>query len=245
VCDDDDEAGPAVKDRVARMLSLLENPDPTAALRDLCATALVELEVTGVAVIAVVTGEPLGVLAADGEGVPDLERLLTGGDGPSASVRHDDHSLSVPDLADARVLPFSEAALELGTLAVFAFPLRVGGARVGALVLGRDRAGPLRPDQAVDAIVLADVAALLVLSVQARATVNEVPADGTLAALTDGRMVVHQAAGMVSVQLDVGIAEAHVALRARAWVLGQSVAAVGRDVVARRLRFTDDGVEQS
>jgi hypothetical protein len=60
-----------------------------------------------------------------------------------------------------------------------------------------------------------------------------------LADLADRRAVVHQAAGMISVQLDTDVAEALLRLRAHAWVHQIPIAEVATAVVARRLRFDD------
>jgi hypothetical protein len=49
--------------------------------------------------------------------------------------------------------------------------------------------------------------------------------------------VVHQAVGMVSVQLSIGVEEALVILRARAIVTGQQLAELAAAVVERRFRF--------
>ena len=51
------------------------------------------------------------------------------------------------------------------------------------------------------------------------------------------RFVVHQAAGMVAVQLAVPVEEALVRLRAHAFSSGRLVVDVATDVVNRRLRF--------
>ena len=45
---------------------------------------------------------------------------------------------------------------------------------------------------------------------------------------------------MISVQLGVGVEEAFVRLRAHAYAGDRSLAAMARDVVARRLRFSAD-----
>lgn len=50
----------------------------------------------------------------------------------------------------------------------------------------------------------------------------------------------HQAAGMVSVQLGIPIADAVVTLQAEAFGSGRDLVAVSRDVVTRRLRFDPD-----
>jgi hypothetical protein len=52
-------------------------------------------------------------------------------------------------------------------------------------------------------------------------------------------LVVHQAAGMVSVQLGIGVTEALVRLRGHAFLTDRSIDDVSRDVVDRRLRLAD------
>jgi AmiR/NasT family two-component response regulator len=54
------------------------------------------------------------------------------------------------------------------------------------------------------------------------------------------RAQVHQATGMISVQLGVGQAEALVRMRAHAFRHRRALADVASDVVARRLRFNED-----
>jgi hypothetical protein len=51
------------------------------------------------------------------------------------------------------------------------------------------------------------------------------------------QFVVHNAAGMVSVQLGVSVTEAMVRLRARAFTESRLVRELAEDVVARRVRF--------
>jgi len=50
---------------------------------------------------------------------------------------------------------------------------------------------------------------------------------------------VHQATGMISVQLEVSLAEALVRLRAHAYANDRPLNEVAADVVARRLRLED------
>jgi hypothetical protein len=58
---------------------------------------------------------------------------------------------------------------------------------------------------------------------------------------SDLRYVVHQAAGMVSVQLNVSVAHALIRLRAHAFGAERSLTDVAGEVVARRLRLAGDG----
>lgn len=50
---------------------------------------------------------------------------------------------------------------------------------------------------------------------------------------------VHQANGMLTIQLDIDLAEALLRLRAHAYAAGRTVSAVAADVVNRRLYFDD------
>ncbi len=55
--------------------------------------------------------------------------------------------------------------------------------------------------------------------------------------MADCRAVVHQAGGMISVQLDLNIDEALVALRAHAYQTSTAIGELAADVVARRARL--------
>ena len=119
--------------------------------------------------------------------------------------------------------------------AVFGFPLRVGTVRLGALNLYRDRPGPLSDDQHADALVMADVAARWVLEAQAGAPPGALADELEVGA--DFHFVVHNAAGMVSVQRGLSVTEALIRLRAYAFSHDRLLGDVARDVVDRRLRL--------
>ncbi len=133
---------------------------------------------------------------------------------------------------------FAPAATTAGARALFAFPLRSGAVRIGALVLHRASPGRLSQDQIDDAHVVADVIMTLLLDELARSHLSsDIPAAGGMPL---SRAVVHQATGMLSVQLGVGMDEALVRLRAHAFAHDQPVVEVSRDIVARRLRLTPE-----
>jgi hypothetical protein len=54
------------------------------------------------------------------------------------------------------------------------------------------------------------------------------------------RAEVHQASGMVAVQLGLAVADAEARLRAHAYAVDRSVVDVARDIVDRHLRLIDD-----
>jgi GAF domain-containing protein len=137
---------------------------------------------------------------------------------------------------------FTGPAVAAGVRAVFGFPLHVGAVRLGALNLYRDQPGPLTDEQHADALVMADVAAQALLLLQADAPPGKLAAE--LEAGADFQYVVHQASGMVAVQLDVGVDQALIRLRAHAFGNDRTLAEVGHDVVDRRLRFDDRNGEK-
>jgi GAF domain len=175
--------------------------------------------------------------------IEELQYML--GEGPCVDAYHQDRPVLEPDLACSstpRWPAFTGPAIEVGVRAVFGFPLRVGGARLGALNLYRDQPGSLTVDRHADALVVADVAAQAVLVLQANAPPGKLAAELEVGA--DFHYVVHQAAGMIAVQLDFGVGQALVRLRAYAFGHDRPLAEVAEDVVARTLRFAARGSEQ-
>jgi hypothetical protein len=168
--------------------------------------------------------------------VEDLQYTL--GEGPCVDAYRQDQVITEPDLADPatpRWLAFTPRALRAGVRAVFGFPLQVGTVRLGALNLYRDRPGPLNADQHADTLVLAGVAARWVLDTQAGAAPGAVA--GELEAGADFHFTVHNAAGIISVQEEISVAEALIRLRAFAFSSDRALTDVARDVIARRLRL--------
>ncbi|MDQ6697895.1 MAG: GAF and ANTAR domain-containing protein [Actinomycetota bacterium] len=214
---------------------------------ELGSTQLCEVcaEVTGMtgAGIMLISGDVSQGSAGSSDDVSaQIEELqFTLGEGPCVDAYRSDAPVLEPDLADPvehRWLGFSDAALKAGARAVFGFPLHVGALRFGALNLYRDRTGPLGPEQHADALVMADVAAEALLLMQANAPPGTLATE--LATEENTRSVVHQAAGMMSAQLEVGVAQALVRLRAYAFSHERRLVDVARSVVDRRLRFSDE-----
>jgi hypothetical protein len=134
---------------------------------------------------------------------------------------------------------FAPAAVAAGVAAVFVIPLTLGAIALGALEICRDVAGPLSADELADALLFADTATTLLLGKSA--TLPALEAADLPHSEPDRRWaVVHQATGMVSVQLDTDLGEAFLRLRAHAYLTGRRLSEVAADVVARRLRFTPD-----
>jgi hypothetical protein len=165
------------------------------------------------------------------------------GEGPGTDALGEDHPVLVPALgSDSSVQrwpAFAPAALAAGVSAVFAFPLVMGAIAVGALEIHRGREGGLSAAELAEALLFAEAALPRVLDhVSGPDTVEgpDPPSGGFEYRLAE----VHQATGMVSVQLDSDLTAAFLRLRAHAYVAGRRLSQVASEVVERRLRFDPD-----
>jgi hypothetical protein len=181
------------------------------------------------------------VFATDVRSGELAELQTTLGEGPSIEAGKGNGPVLASDLAaaeaQARWPEFSPMTLACGVAAVFAIPVGSGAARLGVLSLYRERPGALSLGQ-LDAVLLyADAA--LILSLDDRGGLAPGAADLVGPAFSARRAEVHQATGMISVQLGISLADALVTLRARAYAGGQPISQVAADIVARRLSFAD------
>jgi hypothetical protein len=227
-------------DRRLRILALLAVATaPTRETTRLCEVCAEVTEVTGAGIMLMSGDVPQGSLCSTdvvSQRIEDLQFEL--GEGPCVDAFRFDRPVNEVDLAHPLVVrwpAFTEPAITAGARAVFGFPLAIGAVRLGALNLYREQVGPLTDDQHADALVMADIAARAVLVLQADAGPGELTAE--LEAGADFKYVVHQAAGMVSAQLEVSITEALIRLRAHAFVSEQPLTAVAATIVDRTLRF--------
>jgi hypothetical protein len=227
--------------RVAEILSTITHGDSEqlALPARLCAECLSALSVSGVGVALMTADGPSGVvLAATDDRARQLEELQFAlGEGPCVEASGSGRPVLEPDLVAAgpvRWPRFGAAVLAAGVRAIFAFPLRVGAIRVGVLDLYRDTPGRLTIVELAEAAAFADAATVVVLHLQ-----DHDSADAALAGPIDSQAEVHQATGMITIQLGVSLAEALLRLRAHAYVSGRTVSAIAADVVNRRIHFDD------
>jgi hypothetical protein len=224
----------------ARLLRILTRlaAEPAPRARTLCSVCASVLGIDGVGV-TLMTGEATGPVCASDRisaRVEELQYVL--GEGPCIDSHRLGAPVFEPDLAgpgSSRWPTFGEQALAAGVGAVFAFPLRIGAVRIGAMTLYGLETGPLGEELQADALAMADVVTHEILVIQSGAT-EGLLADG-LAAAGEYRAEIHQASGMVSIQLDMSVADALVRLRAHAFSTGRPLREVAADVVGRRLRL--------
>ena len=101
------------------------------------------LPITGAGVTLIDPGLTPRYVAASDKLALQFERLQSDlGEGPCLMAYQTGDAISVPDLAREKRFPaFGPRAIDLGMRAVFTFPLRHDGGRLGALDLYRDKIG--------------------------------------------------------------------------------------------------------
>ena len=233
--------------RAAEILASVvsESGRGTAAMDTLLRTRISTLPVTGAGLALMIDARPAGTVATTDRAAMQLEELqFTLGEGPCIDASRSGRPVLEPDLGRTapRLWPaFADGAAHAGLSAVFAFPLRVGGIRLGVLDLHRDTPGVLPARDLTHALAFADAATALLLQLQSEGAGAELPLE--LAPSVGDRAEVHQATGVVSVQAEVSLAVALVMLRARAYAEQRPIGELARDILDGRVRLgpADDG----
>lgn len=220
---------------IARVVAAADATDPGPAM---CVACSEGLDVSGAGLLIMDGAMPAPLAWSDpvAQRVAELQCAL--GEGPGPDAHATGVAITEPDLrspARVRWAAFGPAALAAGAVAVFAYPLRIGGVRLGALTLHRAGPGGLSPERAADAQAMADAMGLAILAMQSRAAPGSLGRD--LERLAAHGAQIHQASGMVSVQLGVSVAEALARLRGHAFATGRPLADVAADIVERRFRL--------
>ena len=219
------------------------------AVEHVCSAAISATATDGAAIAVALSAAPRECIYCSNRTASAVEELsLTLGEGPCVDAL--DGSLAlVPDLCATWCMTrwpvFAPAAVDAGVRAIFALPLQVGAIRLGVLDLYRAGPGDLQHEQLLDALMLADTACAMLLDA---AEDGGLPLAGAPEPAGLQHPEVHQATGMISVQLGLSAALALTRLRSYAYVHDRPLRDVARDVVARRLRFhpeDDGGSDQS
>jgi GAF domain-containing protein len=226
--------------RILRVVEAIAAQPPGSLADRLCSAAAQLLDASGASLSVAANDDLLHVICAmDGVARTGEDLQIDLGEGPSYSAHRNGSPVLVSDLdVDESWPAFAPAAAGSGLRGIFAFPLRRGAVRVGALTLYRDVPGGLTADQHQDALVFAQVALDLVLALQADRPIGEL--DDVFLAEAGNHAEIHQASGIVAVQLGVAVGAALGLLRAHAFTHDRSLRDIATDVVARRLRFDPD-----
>lgn len=225
------------------------HPAVRARVESICQRTVEAAAVDGGGVSLVTPAGHRGTVCATDDRAAQIEEWqFTFGEGPCVDASNWRSPVLVADLIDPRegVAPRWPAFLfhadKAGVRAAFAFPLRIGAISLGVMDLYRLEPGPLEGEQLTSSLLGADAAALALLDLN----LDLHDSSGDPDVLDDGpsrashRLVVHAAAGMMTVQMGVPIEHALLRLRAAAFAQGRSINDVAADVVNRRVRFSPE-----
>lgn len=207
--------------------------------RDLCAPFVQQLPVSGASICVIGAGGHQSTVCTSDVMTEKLDQLQFDlGEGPRWEVMRTGSAVLCPDVrADAHPHwpVFGAAAGALGVGALFAFPIMMGAVRLGVVDLYRTEAGGLDRDTRRRAIVLARMVAARAVSDAVRTAdhPDAVPEQASAAL----RREVHQATGMILIQLNTTATDAFALLRSYAFTTNRTVAALAHDVVTGLIDF--------
>ena len=207
----------------------------------LCAASVLALPVHRAGIANHVPGVGLEVLAASDEVAERVEwAQVMVGEGPGVDAVSSGGPISAPNLAypDERWPMFSSEVADSGVGAMFALPLQLGAIKVGVLDLYCDTAGRLGAQDFADAVAISDLVTAILLTVGRGGRIPE-----SLGPWWDQPLStreVHQATGMLMVQLGVDARVAYARLQAFAFSSRRLLHDVAHDIVDRLLQLDPD-----
>jgi hypothetical protein len=208
---------------------------------DLCSPFVEFLPVTGVSISVVgETGRQSTICASDPVAARVEELQFDLGEGPHWTAMQTGQPTLVEDVSAGEHPEwpvFGAALLGIGVGALFAFPLPMGAVTIGVVDMYRTTPGPLSAGSVATARSLAGWVAGPAVRYAIQSASAEVPSEMQMA--PELRREVHQATGMVLVQLETNATDAFFRLRAHAYSSGQTLQDVAHQVVTRRLDFRD------
>jgi hypothetical protein len=206
----------------------------------ICQACVDGLDIDGASISLLTTSasrETLWATDPTAELLEDLQFTLN--EGACMEAATSGNPVLVSDLhhgTEAARWPIFAAAVaeQTSVAALFALPLQWGAVSLGVLDMYRFAPGGLSELQWRDALAAADIAALIML----RQRTDPDGDGGWLDPALGHRAEIHQATGMVLVQLGISAADALARLRAHAFVHQRLLIDIARDVVTRQLVFT-------
>lgn len=219
-------------------------PDDSLSWRrdaGLCTPFVTLLPVSGASIsVFGLPGRQLALCSSDPVAARLEELQFDLGEGPHWVAARTGHTAISADVAnephpDWPVFAAELAALQVG--AIFAFPVSMGAATVGVVGLYRSSPGALAEAALSQARSLARRVAAPAVMAAIRSAEDDASAENRAAPAI--RREVHQAVGMILIQLETTATEAFARLRAHAFATGRTVEDIAGDVVSRRLNFSE------
>ncbi len=230
---------------IERVLKELVAYDERPDLDQLCEACVRVLDIDGMS-LAMISGQAIReTLCARGRHALQIDQLqFTVGEGPCLEACSTGKPMSVPDLldeTDERWPVFTSAVFEIAPelRAIFGFPLLVGSQGIGAMNLYRHSPGDLGEKQRREARRACEIAVPIILADLPLQRDSEFGSYFQKHAVID-RTAVYRATGLLMLDQELTSQEAFDRLRAFAFSEGRLVEDVAEDVVAHRLRLSDD-----
>lgn len=211
---------------------LVGDHDETEFLTLLCKRFVKVMEISAAGAVVSDRRRRLQVATASSTNVAALETLqVQRQQGPCVDAYRSGRRVAVADLRRmrARWPAFVPRALEVGIVAVFAFPMRLRADRIGALDVFLDAPGELDEAATQAGQVLTDLATTAIL--QARAAQDATRQAAQLQHALESRVVVEQAKGVLAERLGVDPDAAFMQLRRYGRVRGLHLTDLSRQVV--------------
>lgn len=241
------EAGPATR---ALLAAGVAGPDDRSVAERVCRACIAGLDVDGAAISVLTASVARETLWASDPVAELLEDLQFGlNEGACMQAATTGSPVLVPVLGEgtevARWPIFAAAVLEQTPVrALFALPLQWGITNLGVLDLYRKTPGGLSQPQWRDALSAADIGTMMMLRVRTEPDEaiddhDSLDPDWLDPSFGLRHAEIHQATGMVLMQLGVSATEALARMRAYAFSHQRLLLEVAQDVVHRRLVFTE------
>jgi GAF domain-containing protein len=209
-------------------------------LHRLCKDTTAVMEVDGAGVMLEDEAGDLRFVAASDDLVGSIEELqIELGEGPCQEAFRSGEQVLVGDVATDRRFPlFSPRAHQVGISAVYSFPLRSDSEVIGALNVYTADPSDLDDETLEAGRLIADVATTYLLNARTLAESHQL--SGQLQRALTSRIVIEQAKGKLSEQLDTSVEEAFEIMRRYARNNGARLHDVAAQVVAGTLRLSAD-----
>ncbi len=210
-------------------------------VHDLCRPFLSSLPVSGASVTVVTaSGARMTLCSSDAIAARIDELQFELGEGPQSSVALSGQIVIVPDVASRGHddWPVLGAALgELPVGAIFCVPIQMGAVTVGVATLYCDKPLALNNHQQTTALAIASAIAGGAVQHAMVSAIDDAAVESPTAPAL--RREVHQATGILLVQLNTTATIAYARLQAYAFANGRTLQSVAHDVVAGSLTFDD------
>lgn len=216
-------------------------PEPETST-NLCRPFLNSLHVSGASVTVITSsGTPSSLCASDWVAARLDELQFELGEGPQWSAARSGHLVMIPDVASESHddWPVFGAALgELPVGALFCVPIRMGAVTLGVATLHSATPRRLSPDEQTTALAIGSAIAGAAAHEAISSAADDAHAESTESSPVFRREV-HQATGILIVQLNATATLAYARLQAYAFANGRTVQAVAHDLVTGALSLDD------